>query len=100
MRIEILGQWLNRIGIILNFIAGLLITPEIFGAERIKKFECKLENALVLSSAKIDNLIGRMRQLKVGSQLGVSNQRWFGIIQIGFIVSAVISIIIYFVIFK
>ncbi len=29
--------WLNRIGIILNFFAGFMVAPELFGVERIKR---------------------------------------------------------------
>ncbi len=34
---------LNRIGIILNFLAGFLLAPELLGTERLEKFEDSLE---------------------------------------------------------
>jgi len=37
---------LERVGIILNFIAGFLIAPELVGSERLRKWEIKIENTL------------------------------------------------------
>jgi hypothetical protein len=36
-------EWLNRIGIILNFVAGFLLAPELIGLDRIRRFETRLE---------------------------------------------------------
>lgn len=40
---------LNRVGIILNFLAGFLLTPELLGTERLTKLEVYLES----TSAKL-----------------------------------------------
>jgi hypothetical protein len=39
-------DWLNRIGIILNFLAGFLMAPELIGIERLKRAEEKIEDML------------------------------------------------------
>lgn len=39
-------NWLNRIGIILNFLAGFLIAPELIGLDRIRKAEQRLEDSM------------------------------------------------------
>jgi hypothetical protein len=39
--------WLNRIGIVLNFLAGFMLAPELIGIERIRRFE-----QLILSRSK------------------------------------------------
>jgi len=36
--------WLNRLGIILNFLAGFMLAPELIGIERLKKIELFLKN--------------------------------------------------------
>lgn len=36
-------DWINRIGIILNFLAGFMLAPDIIGKENINFFEDKLE---------------------------------------------------------
>lgn len=46
---------LNRVGIILNFLAGFMLAPELIGLRRIKKFELYTErmmNSLFFSSSK------------------------------------------------
>ncbi len=40
------NAWLNRIGIILNFLAGFLIAPELIGIERIRRLEALLERRI------------------------------------------------------
>lgn len=45
---------LNRIGIILNFLAGFMLAPDLIGTERISKFENYIE-------LKIRNLIKNIR---------------------------------------
>jgi hypothetical protein len=40
------NTWLNRIGILLNFLAGFLIAPELIGVERIHRFEVILETRI------------------------------------------------------
>lgn len=37
------AELLNRIGIILNFLAGFMVAPEVIGLERLKSFENSLE---------------------------------------------------------
>jgi len=37
---------INRLGIILNFIAGFMLAPELLGIERLKRVEIKLEKVL------------------------------------------------------
>ena len=39
-------EWLNRIGIILNFFAGFMLAPELIGLERLIIIESRLETAL------------------------------------------------------
>lgn len=38
-------EWLNRLGIILNFLAGFLLAPELIGLERIRRFEERMEKS-------------------------------------------------------
>jgi hypothetical protein len=35
----IVAVWLNRIGIILNFLAGFMLAPELLGIERLRRLE-------------------------------------------------------------
>jgi hypothetical protein len=51
------GDWLNRTGIILNFLAGFLLAPEIIGIERLQKLETEIET-------KINNLETRFRPIR------------------------------------
>jgi hypothetical protein len=37
------GDWVNRMGIILNFCAGFLLAPELIGIQRLQRFEKFLE---------------------------------------------------------
>jgi hypothetical protein len=39
------GEWLNRLGIVLNFVAGILIAPELIGRDRIRRAEERIERA-------------------------------------------------------
>jgi hypothetical protein len=38
--------WINRFGIIFNFIAGFLLAPELIGSKRLKKWENRIENSI------------------------------------------------------
>lgn len=38
-------EWLNRLGIVLNFFAGFMLAPELIGLERLKIIENKIEGA-------------------------------------------------------
>jgi len=46
-------SWLNRVGIILNFLAGFLLAPELIGIDRINKAEVSLENYIKRLEARI-----------------------------------------------
>ena len=52
-----IGDWLNRVGIILNFLAGFLLAPELIGIERIKKYEKEIKT-------KINILENNFREIK------------------------------------
>ena len=47
------AEWLNRVGIILNFLAGFLLAPELIGIDRIKKAEKKMES----TGAKLKKIV-------------------------------------------
>lgn len=59
--------WLNRIGIILNFLAGFMLAPELLGVERIRKTEDFLEKivsrTLIFSDILIINLLKQVFRL-------------------------------------
>lgn len=38
------GLWLNRLGILLNVASGILLAPQLFGVERLKRAERRLES--------------------------------------------------------
>lgn len=40
-------EWVNRIGIIFNFLAGFMIAPELIGIERLKRIELNIEDTLL-----------------------------------------------------
>jgi hypothetical protein len=40
------SDWVNRIGIILNFCAGFLLAPELIGIQRLQRFEKFLEGSM------------------------------------------------------
>lgn len=46
-------EWLNRAGIVLNFVAAFLVAPELIGIERIRKLEKTIKNWLFLSMESI-----------------------------------------------
>lgn len=56
-----LTEWLNRIGIILSFLAGFMLAPELIGEERIKKFERTLEFISDSSYRRMSGLTDRLR---------------------------------------
>lgn len=49
--------WLNRIGIILNFLAGFMVAPELIGLERINKFEQYIEDRIELTKSSINRFL-------------------------------------------
>lgn len=51
---------LNRIGIILNFLAGFLIAPELIGIKRIKRWESLIENRLTTMKKQSEEIIERL----------------------------------------
>lgn len=46
-------DWLNRIGIILNFLAGFMLAPQLIGEERIGKLEQYLDRLITLRTRKL-----------------------------------------------
>ena len=48
-------DWLNRYGIILNFIAGFMVAPELIGIERLRTLEQKLEQWLKTLKEKLSS---------------------------------------------
>jgi hypothetical protein len=62
---------LNQLGIILNIVAGVLLTPELIGVRRLRRFEDRLEHALKpradrLSEVRRDLAPGRAALFVVG----------------------------------
>src|SRR3972149_12004161 len=51
--------WLNRLGIILNFLAGFMLAPELIGIERLKKIELFLERVLLHVKSTLDTQLRR-----------------------------------------
>jgi len=41
-----LNEWINRIGLILDFTAGFLLAPEIIGKRRLEMLEQRIDLAL------------------------------------------------------
>jgi hypothetical protein len=50
------GDWVNRIGILLNFCAGFLLAPELIGIQRLERFEKSLEERLRRYRAFLESL--------------------------------------------
>ena len=50
--------WMDRLGIILNFIAGFMVAPELIGNKRIKKTEKFFEQSAQNISILLENRIG------------------------------------------
>jgi hypothetical protein len=46
--------WINRIGIILNFVAGFLMAPDLIGTAKLRELEFRLER-------KLDNILEDFR---------------------------------------
>jgi hypothetical protein len=59
--------WLNRWGIVLNVVAGILLAPELIGLERLRAFEGWLERKL----PSLHNALSRLRAV-------LSPDRWAG----------------------
>ena len=51
------GDWVNRIGIILNFCAGFLLAPELIGIQRLQRFEKFLEESKPRAGDIVLNLL-------------------------------------------
>src|SRR5438105_240637 len=49
--------WLNRAGIILNFLAGFMLAPDLIGLARLKKFEAALERVLQFLKSVISRIM-------------------------------------------
>ncbi len=60
------NHWLNRFGILLNFIAGFLIAPELIGIKRLKKFEQRLEKILTTIVSKLTNWLKKFTTREAG----------------------------------
>jgi hypothetical protein len=63
---------LNRIGLMLNFLAAILLTPEIIGIERIQKAQCQLEKRL-----KDSLFMKKLRSLQEKSKLRLWQEKKF-----------------------
>jgi hypothetical protein len=55
------GDWVNRMGIILNFCAGFLLAPELIGVQRLQRFEKFLEESILRFRNAISRLALRIR---------------------------------------
>ncbi|MBH8576838.1 hypothetical protein I8752_28385 [Nostocaceae cyanobacterium CENA369] len=55
MKIDL--DWLNRIGIILNFFAGFMLAPDLIGKDKILRFENWLEPKLKIIVSFLKNFI-------------------------------------------
>jgi hypothetical protein len=68
-------DWLNRIGIILNFCAGFMLAPELLGTERLRNAEGYIENVFTvaneLGQSIAANSIGLIIILGVGTLFAV-----------------------------
>ena len=53
------GEWVNRMGIILNFCAGFLLAPELIGIQRLQRFEKFLEH-------RVRNFSGELPERMLG----------------------------------
>jgi len=49
-------KWLNRIGILLNFLAGFMIAPELIGIKRLSDAELSIEKSLLSVKEKSDEI--------------------------------------------
>lgn len=47
--------WLNRVGIILNFVAGFLVAPELLGIHRLEWADTKLEHLAIKGRARLNS---------------------------------------------
>jgi hypothetical protein len=57
------GDWVNRIGIILNFCAGFLLAPELIGIQRLQRFEKFLEESVPRFRNFVEGLPRRIQNL-------------------------------------
>lgn len=65
--------WLNRIGILLNFIAGFLLAPELIGIERIERLQKRIEILLNNLKISLSSAITRVNNF-YSSLLKISNE--------------------------
>jgi hypothetical protein len=79
--------WLNRVGIVLNFLAGFLLAPELIGIERIKKAEKYLEILLARLDMGIHSTLDKItyKQKHMEDGLGLALIFWTIIIGMFFI---------------
>jgi hypothetical protein len=57
------GEWLNRAGIILNFLAGFMLAPELLGLHRLREFEAYLEQMVTTQKSYFDRLTPKIGSL-------------------------------------
>lgn len=56
---------LNRLGLVVNFIAGFMIAPELVGIERLKRLEAWLERLLSSAKDRLTRSENRLRNLSM-----------------------------------
>jgi hypothetical protein len=69
------GDWVNRIGIILNFCAGFLLAPELIGIQRLQRFEKFLEESIPRSRNAVSLLVLRIRTAIARFRIIATNPR-------------------------
>ncbi|HEX6371028.1 MAG TPA: hypothetical protein VF006_19075 [Longimicrobium sp.] len=71
------NDWVNRIGVILNFAAGFMVAPELIGLDRLRHLETRIERRL---ESIRSSLHGRMAITKkfIG-YLGTTSPFWIGL---------------------
>ena len=58
-------DWLNRLGIVFNFLAGFMLAPELLGIQRIHRLEKRLENAITKTNKALSSPLERIQGLWV-----------------------------------
>jgi hypothetical protein len=53
-------EWLNRTGIILNFLAGFLMAPDIIGRQRLNRWESSIEKQLLFVVTPFSKITARL----------------------------------------
>lgn len=66
-------EWINRIGIILNFCAGFMVAPELIGQDRLRKVEENLERFVSLTYTKTKearSALGKLEDIEIWALSG------------------------------